>query len=115
MAAPPPVAASLPLPATLAPTALPLGWLAPSAVVPAVPVGADGPVATIADRCVRVGMHGAAEHPSLYRLCRQWVQNDPDLGPEALSEVGVPLLRGCLASLLGRAAAHADSAACQAA
>lgn len=48
---------------------------------------ADGPVATIADRCVRLGVPGAEEQPSLYRLCRQWVQNDPDLG-EPLAEVG---------------------------
>lgn len=44
-------------------------------------------MATIADRCVRLGLPGAEEQPSLYRLCRQWVQNDPDLG-EPLAEVG---------------------------
>lgn len=81
MTEPTPAPATLPLPTTLPPA-----WLAP-AVVPAVPVAppADGPVATIADRCVRLGVPGAEEQPSLYRLCRQWVQNDPDLG-EPLAE-----------------------------
>ncbi|GAB4818807.1 hypothetical protein N2152v2_005853 [Parachlorella kessleri] len=42
-------------------------------------------VATISDRRVQVPPPAAMEQPSLYRLCRQWVQNDPDLSlmPEA--------------------------------
>lgn len=63
--------------------ALPIGWPAAAAVQPP-----DGPVATLNDRRVRLGPAGAADEqqPSLYRLCRQWVQNDPDL-PAELVEV----------------------------
>ena len=67
------------------PGALPIGWPAAAAVPPP-----DGPVATLHDRRVRLGPAGAPDEqqPSLYRLCRQWVQNDPDL-PAELVEVSL--------------------------
>jgi hypothetical protein len=71
-------AATLPLA-----TAIPSAWLA----APAVPAPLDGPVVTINDRRVRLGTPTAAEQPSLYKLCRQWVHNDPDLG-DPMPEVG---------------------------
>lgn len=64
--------------------ALPIAWLAT-----AVPAPTDGGIiATVNDRRVRLGPAGAPEEqqPSLYRLCRQWVQNDPDL-PAPLADV----------------------------
>ena len=63
---------------------LPIAWLAT-----AVPAPTDGGIiATVNDRRVRLGPAGAPEEqqPSLYRLCRQWVQNDPDL-PAPLADV----------------------------
>ncbi|PRW44347.1 hypothetical protein C2E21_6810 [Chlorella sorokiniana] len=58
--------------------ALPVAWLA---TAPVPPLPADGILATVSDRRLRLGPAGAPEEqqPSLYRLCRQWVQNDPDL------------------------------------
>lgn len=85
--------AALPLPApdsgqkatpAAATGALPIAWLA-TAPVPPAPDGviADGVIATVNDRRLRLGPASAPEdqQPSLYRLCRQWVQNDPDLPP----------------------------------
>lgn len=62
-----PTATSLPLAA-----AIPAAWLA----APAVPSPEAGVVVTIHDRRVRLAPSGA----SLYKQCRQWVQNDSDLG-----------------------------------
>lgn len=57
-----------------------LTWatLTPAATAPS--------VATISDRRVQLPPALAPEPPSLYRLCRQWVQNEPELS--LMAEVG---------------------------
>ena len=59
----------------------------------------DAPVVTLHDRRVRLGPPGAPQEaqPSLYRLCRQWVQNEPDLGDPPGPEVRVPRCGGAAA------------------
>ncbi|KAI3428712.1 hypothetical protein D9Q98_007536 [Chlorella vulgaris] len=52
-------------------------------------------VCTIGGRRVRLAAAGSEEQPSLYRLCRQWVQNDTDLAapvPEPVSASKLPPL-----------------------
>lgn len=78
-------ATPLPLGSALPPAA---AWLAAAAPVASLPA-LDAPVVACHDRRVRLGPPGAAEEaqPSLYRLCRQWVQNEPDLGDPPGPEV----------------------------
>ena len=90
------------------PPGQPLAWsgapqdgrgLAWAALAPA----AAATVATISDRRVQVPSALVPDQPSLYRLCRQWVQNEPELAlmPEVrrgwwlfYPELAVGLCRG---------------------
>jgi hypothetical protein len=54
-------------------------------------------VCTIGGRRVRLAAAGSEEQPSLYRLCRQWVQNDTDLAAP------VPEVSRCLSRRLSGA------------
>ena len=59
----------------------------PAAATPQA-AAAETDVGVISDRKVRLPQPSEPE-PSLYRLCRQWVQNDPDLlPPDEVGRVG---------------------------
>jgi hypothetical protein len=95
------VPAALPLTA-----AIPAAWLAAPTLPAAAPAAAaasdPAPIATINDRRVRLPAPGVEEQDqvSLYRLCRQWVQNDPELAEAQEVRQPPASLAGCLPAFL---------------